>query len=93
VIDHGPGVPTPQWDQIFQPFQRLDDRDNHSGVGLGLALARGLVEAMGGSLVPDETPGGGLTMIIALPATGFDDDDIAGSASGLPVATARRGSQ
>ncbi|MBU3065219.1 DUF4118 domain-containing protein [Nocardia sp. NEAU-G5] len=91
VIDHGPGVPVPQWDQIFQPFQRLDDRDNHSGVGLGLALARGLVEAMGGSLIPDETPGGGLTMIIALPAVDgrialdLADGEMIGDPKGLPT--------
>jgi signal transduction histidine kinase len=48
---------------VFLPFQRLGDRDNHTGVGLGLALSRGLTEAMGGTLVPT-TPGGGLTMIL-----------------------------
>jgi two-component system sensor histidine kinase KdpD len=68
VIDRGPGVPETERDQIFQPFQRLGDRDNSSGVGLGLALSRGLVEAMSGTLSPEGTPGGGLTMIISLPA-------------------------
>ena len=52
---------------MFLPFQRLGDRDNGTGVGLGLALSRGLAEAMGGSLTPDTTPGGGLTMTLRLP--------------------------
>jgi two-component system sensor histidine kinase KdpD len=67
VTDHGPGIPRDRWDDVFLPFQRLGDRDNHTGVGLGLALSRGLTEAMGGTLTPEETPGGGLTMILALP--------------------------
>ncbi|BBH67238.1 sensor histidine kinase [Actinoplanes sp. OR16] len=67
VIDHGPGIPGDRRDDVFLPFQRLGDRDNHTGVGLGLALSRGLTEAMGGTLTPEETPGGGLTMILALP--------------------------
>jgi two-component system sensor histidine kinase KdpD len=68
VIDRGPGIPTADWDRIFTPFQRLGDTDNTTGVGLGLALSRGLTEAMGGELVPEDTPGGGLTMVVRLRA-------------------------
>jgi two-component system sensor histidine kinase KdpD len=52
---------------MFVPFQRLGDTDNTTGVGLGLALSRGLTEAMGGTLTADDTPGGGLTMTVSLP--------------------------
>jgi two-component system, OmpR family, sensor histidine kinase KdpD len=68
VADRGPGVPTAQRDHMFVPFQRLGDTDNTTGVGLGLALSRGLAEAMDGTLNPEETPGGGLTMTLTLPA-------------------------
>jgi two-component system, OmpR family, sensor histidine kinase KdpD len=68
VIDHGPGIPAEARERAFVPFQRLGDRDNTVGVGLGLAVARGLIEALGGTLEPEETPGGGLTMVIRLPA-------------------------
>jgi two-component system, OmpR family, sensor histidine kinase KdpD len=68
IIDRGPGVPEEQWNRIFIPFQRMGDTDNTTGAGLGLALSRGLTEAMDGTLEPDETPGGGLTMTLSLPA-------------------------
>jgi two-component system sensor histidine kinase KdpD len=68
IIDRGPGIPSDDRERVFLPFQRLGDRDNTSGVGLGLALSRGLAEAMGGSLSPEDTPGGGLTMTLSLPA-------------------------
>ncbi len=80
VVDHGAGVPPADRDRIFTPFQRLDDRG--SGVGLGLALSRGLAEAMGGTLVPDETPGGGLTMVFTLPVV-LDADTPSGGLTAL----------
>jgi two-component system sensor histidine kinase KdpD len=79
VIDRGPGIPDTNRDQMFVPFQRLGDTDNTTGVGLGLALSRGLTEAMGGTLEPDETPGGGLTMTLSLPAVPGPDGPVPGS--------------
>jgi two-component system, OmpR family, sensor histidine kinase KdpD len=73
VADRGPGIPVPDRDRVFVPFQRLGDTDNTTGVGLGLALSRGLTEAMGGTLEPEETPGGGLTMALSLPAAPMPD--------------------
>jgi two-component system, OmpR family, sensor histidine kinase KdpD len=68
VIDEGPGVPRGTEDQLFEAFQRLGDHDNTSGVGLGLSVAAGFVEAMGGTVQADETPGGGLTVVVDLAA-------------------------
>jgi two-component system, OmpR family, sensor histidine kinase KdpD len=68
IVDRGPGIPEDDRDKIFVPFQRFGDTDNTTGVGLGLALSRGLTEAMGGTLEPEDTPGGGLTMALSLPA-------------------------
>ena len=66
VVDRGPGVPVDDRERIFLPFQRLGDRSTDAGVGLGLAIAKGLIEAMGARLSLDDTPGGGLTMTIRL---------------------------
>jgi two-component system sensor histidine kinase KdpD len=68
VMDRGPGIPEEQLRRMFVPFQRLGDTDNTTGIGLGLALSKGLTEAMSGTLEPQETPGGGLTMTLSLPA-------------------------
>jgi two-component system, OmpR family, sensor histidine kinase KdpD len=72
VIDRGPGIPEQDKERMFVPFQRLGDTDNTTGVGLGLALSRGLTEAMGGTLTAEDTPGGGLTMTVSLPAAPSD---------------------
>jgi two-component system sensor histidine kinase KdpD len=71
VVDHGPGVEESDWARMFIPFQRLHDRSTDLGVGLGLAIARGFTEAMGGTLTPTHTPGGGLTMTLVLPRAGL----------------------
>jgi two-component system sensor histidine kinase KdpD len=68
VVDRGPGIPLDERDRVFLPFQRLGDSPNGMGVGLGLAVARGFVDAMGGELTIDDTPGGGTTMTVVLPA-------------------------
>ncbi|HEX4559964.1 MAG TPA: sensor histidine kinase KdpD [Mycobacterium sp.] len=68
VIDEGPGIPRGTEDQLFAPFQRLGDHDTSIGVGLGLSVARGFVEAMGGTISATDTPGGGLTIEIDLAA-------------------------
>ncbi|MDT5284085.1 MAG: two-component system, OmpR family, sensor histidine kinase KdpD [Mycobacterium sp.] len=68
VIDEGPGIPRGTEEQLFAPFQRLGDHDTSIGVGLGLSVARGFVEAMGGTISATDTPGGGLTAEIDLAA-------------------------
>lgn len=67
IVDHGPGIARERREEMFAPFQRFGDTDNTAGLGLGLALSKGFTEGMGGALTPEDTPGGGLTMVIALP--------------------------
>ena len=69
VIDAGPGIPAGQRERVFRPFQRLGDHPNGVGVGLGLAVAKGFVEALGGELSVEDTPGGGTTMVVSLPVS------------------------
>jgi two-component system sensor histidine kinase KdpD len=67
VVDHGRGLPKGAADSAFAPFQRLGDRNTTTGVGLGLSVAKGFVVAMGGTIRAEDTPGGGLTIVISLP--------------------------
>ncbi|MGY3204535.1 ATP-binding protein [Streptomyces sp. TE5632] len=91
VVDRGPGVPDDAKERIFEPFQRYGDAPRGAGVGLGLAVARGFVEAMGGSLNADDTPGGGLTMTLTLRAAGTppEPDRPAETEPGRPAEPAR----
>jgi len=79
VVDHGPGVPDKLKARIFEPFQRFDDKK--VGVGLGLAVAKGFTEAMGGAIVAADTPGGGLTVRITLPVAAAGAESMQGAGS------------
>ena len=89
IVDRGPGVPPEKKDDIFVPFQRLGDTDNSSGLGLGLALSRGFIEAMHGTLTSEDTPGGGLTMVISL-RTASEPDAAARVAADVSVSEGER---
>lgn len=67
VIDRGPGIRAGDRDRVLAPFQRLGDRSNQAGVGLGLAIANGFTSAVGGRMELEDTPGGGLTVVFELP--------------------------
>jgi two-component system sensor histidine kinase KdpD len=85
IIDHGRGIPAERVLDMFRPFQRLDDASQAAGIGLGLAVAKGFTEAMGGRLAAEPTPGGGLTMVITLPlSTGEPFDAHPGGAPRQP---------
>ncbi|HEX4061086.1 MAG TPA: DUF4118 domain-containing protein [Streptosporangiaceae bacterium] len=79
VVDHGPGVPDEQKERIFEPFARLDGQ--HGGVGLGLAVAKGFAEAMGGTIAAADTSGGGLTIKVTLPRVSSDARSVLGAES------------
>ncbi len=73
ITDHGPGVPDALKERMFEPFERLDAsrreaRTTGTGVGLGLAVVKGFLDTMGGSVAAVDTPGGGLTIRVTLPA-------------------------
>jgi two-component system sensor histidine kinase KdpD len=96
ISDRGPGIPESQRERMFTPFQRLGDTDNTTGVGLGLALSLGLMQALGHTLMPEETPGGGLTMVLgmrispAAPAEPVDTSTVPHDVSTVPVPEGRR---
>jgi two-component system sensor histidine kinase KdpD len=77
VMDHGAGVPGDLKERIFEPFLRLEERS--PGVGLGLAVAKGFAEAMGGTIAAVDTAGGGLTMRVTLPAVASGDRAVLGA--------------
>src|SRR6202167_4150206 len=73
ITDHGPGVPDALKERMCEPFERLDAsrreaRTTGNGVGLGLAVVKGFLDTMGGSVAAADTPGGGLTIRVTLPA-------------------------
>lgn len=82
VVDHGPGIPPERRSDVFVPFQRMGDTDNTTGLGLGLALSKGFVEGMSGTLTPEDTPGGGLTMVISLPIDSHDNAPVGRTVGG-----------
>ena len=77
IVDHGRGLKKGTAQSAFAPFQRLGDRDATPGIGLGLSVAKGFTEAMGGSIRAEDTPGGGLTVVISLPAYRGEKDLLA----------------
>jgi two-component system sensor histidine kinase KdpD len=90
IIDRGPGVLPADRGKVFQPFQRLGDRSSQAGVGLGLAVARGFIEALGGAIELDDTPGGGLTVVVDLAEASSDAAAPVEAATADPVVAKAR---
>jgi len=92
IVDRGEGIPEDEREMAFLPFERLGDTDTTTGVGLGLAVAKGFVEAMGGELTMEDTPGGGVTMVIGLhPVDGSVDGGRLAEVGDYPPAPLREG--
>jgi two-component system sensor histidine kinase KdpD len=85
VIDRGPGIRPEDRERIFRPFHRRGDPDQLGGAGLGLAVARGFVQAVGGDLDVDDTPGGGATMVVRIPEVEPTIKGQGGPAEPIPV--------
>jgi two-component system sensor histidine kinase KdpD len=68
VVDHGPGIPVPERERVFDQFYRVEGGRRPGGTGMGLAICRGIVQAHGGGLQVETTPGGGATFVLTLPA-------------------------
>ena len=86
IVDQGPGVDEADRERMFMPFQRLGDAPAGAGVGLGLAVARGLSEAVGATLEAEDTPGGGLTMVMSVPLAHPDAGEGAPESEGTVTA-------
>jgi two-component system sensor histidine kinase KdpD len=89
IIDHGPGVPDELKPRMFEPFERLQAPGSGTGVGLGLAVVKGFLDTMGGSVTPADTPGGGLTIRVTLPAADRTADAIGADRRGRSPGTPR----
>ncbi len=76
ISDRGPGIPDGFRDLVFEPFHRLGQAGRNEGVGLGLAVSRGLLDAMGRTLTIEDTPGGGTTMVIELKAAALQENPV-----------------
>jgi K+-sensing histidine kinase KdpD len=67
VVDQGPGIPQSEWQRIFEPFQHGAPHGAGGGAGLGLAIAKGFVEANGGEIAVDSVPGQGSSFVVSMP--------------------------
>jgi two-component system sensor histidine kinase KdpD len=92
ITDHGPGVPDTHKARMFEPFERLQARNSGTGVGLGLAVVKGFLDTMGGSVAAADTPGGGLTIRVTLPAAAAGAGADSVSPVGRPPGTPRSAS-
>ncbi|MFD3166862.1 DUF4118 domain-containing protein [Herpetosiphon sp. NSE202] len=71
IADHGPGIPASALETIFEKFVRLQtNRSASSGVGLGLTICRGIIEAHGGTIWAENRPAGGTIFAFTLPIDG-----------------------